>query len=60
MLFILESNEVDSLELTFSCIREINGVKEEIEIIPNGKNILVTNANKKDYVKALVQWKLIG
>ncbi len=42
------------MELTFSYIKEINGVKEEIEIIPDGKNIPVTNDNKKDYVKALV------
>ena len=28
-----------------------------IELIPDGKNILVTEENKRDYVKAVASWK---
>ena len=33
------------------------GESVEVELIPNGKNIAVTDKNKRAYVEALVAWE---
>jgi hypothetical protein len=33
-------------------------VEETIDLIPNGKNIFVTEDNKKEYIRALASWKM--
>lgn len=48
--YILESDPRD-LELTFAVAEEHFGETVEVELIPNGKNISVTNANKRDYIE---------
>lgn len=50
------NNDVSSMSelgMTFSVERNIMGMLETIDLIPNGRNILVTNENKKQYVKAM-------
>ncbi|RUS75276.1 hypothetical protein EGW08_016968 [Elysia chlorotica] len=50
-------SEVD-LGLTFSVSEEVFGQVTERELKPNGKNINVTERNKKDYIEKMVKWRL--
>ncbi|KAI1093152.1 HECT-domain-containing protein [Rostrohypoxylon terebratum] len=46
------------LEQTFSTEDERFGVVTVEDLIPNGRNIDVTNENKKDYVDLMVKWRI--
>ncbi len=48
--YILDSDPAD-LELTFSVDEEHFGETIEVDLIPNGRTIPVTNANKKEYIE---------
>ncbi|CAG5134538.1 unnamed protein product [Candidula unifasciata] len=50
-------SEVD-LDLTFSVSEEVFGQVTERELKPNGKNISVTERNKKEYIEKMVKWRL--
>ena len=62
MMFLLEHDLVeaglDNLDFTME-IEEF-GVTETRELKPNGHEIPVTNANKKEYVKLISQMKMTG
>eukprot|EP01029_Cantina_marsupialis_P007445 TRINITY_DN18269_c0_g2_i1.p1 TRINITY_DN18269_c0_g2~~TRINITY_DN18269_c0_g2_i1.p1 ORF type:complete len:1058 (-),score=253.66 TRINITY_DN18269_c0_g2_i1:105-3278(-) len=46
--------------LTYSAtIDTLTGEKQEVDIVPNGRNIPVTSENKKDFVERYVQWVLV-
>merc|ERR1719319_19059 len=59
--FLLE-NKVEDLgsELTFSTEIQEFGVTETRELIPNGKNIPVTDENKDEYIRLVCQMKMTG
>ncbi|KAK4100025.1 HECT-domain-containing protein [Parathielavia hyrcaniae] len=46
------------LEQTFSTEDERFGVMTVEDLIPNGRNIEVTNENKKEYVDMMVKWRI--
>ncbi|KAK3682107.1 hypothetical protein B0T22DRAFT_276098 [Podospora appendiculata] len=46
------------LEQTFSTEDERFGVTTVEDLIPNGRNIDVTNDNKKEYVDLMVKWRI--
>ncbi|RYC55173.1 hypothetical protein CHU98_g11037 [Xylaria longipes] len=46
------------LEQTFSTEDERFGVMTVEDLIPNGRNIDVTNENKKEYVDLMVKWRI--
>ncbi|KAI1439240.1 HECT-domain-containing protein [Xylaria sp. CBS 124048] len=46
------------LEQTFSTEDERFGVMTVEDLIPNGRNIDVTNDNKKEYVDLMVKWRI--
>lgn len=46
------------LDLSFSVIEEIAGKVVEKELKPNGKNIAVTEKNKREYIEKMVKWRL--
>ncbi|KAI9172377.1 E3 ubiquitin-protein ligase RSP5 [Paramyrothecium foliicola] len=46
------------LEQTFSTEDERFGVLTVEDLIPNGRNIEVTNENKKEYVDLMVKWRI--
>ena len=48
--YILDADPRD-LELTFAVDEEHYGQTVECELIPNGKSIPVTNANKREYIE---------
>ncbi|KAL4431858.1 hypothetical protein ABPG74_012670 [Tetrahymena malaccensis] len=58
LLWILE-NPVEDLCLTFIYEFEEIGQKKTIELIHDGKNIDVTDQNKKDYVDKLINYVMI-
>ncbi|KRX02286.1 HECT-domain-containing protein [Pseudocohnilembus persalinus] len=57
MQWILE-NDVDQLELTHCIDNEFLGKIETIDLIENGREILVTNENKKQFVKLVAAYKM--
>lgn len=61
LVFLLEHN-VNELgtDITFSLEIQEFGVTETRDLIPDGRNILVTEENKYDYVKLVCQEKMTG
>lgn len=53
-------NDVSILETTMSLEQDYFGKTEEIELVPNGKNIPLTNENKWDYVEKVSKYRLYG
>ncbi|KAL8425269.1 hypothetical protein Efla_002335 [Eimeria flavescens] len=47
------------LSLTFSVMRSDLGDKEEVDLIPNGRNIPVTNSSKLRYVQLMSDFKCV-
>lgn len=55
-LICLSENDIDGvLELTFSTDDERFGETVTIDLKPNGRNIEVTNENKKEYVEYVIR-----
>ncbi|KAG5209782.1 E3 ubiquitin-protein ligase [Trichophyton interdigitale] len=53
------NNDIDGIiELTFSIDDEQFGERRTIDLIPDGRNIPVTNENKKQYVELVTEWKI--
>jgi len=54
------ANDLDAvpLELTFSTEANDLGKHEIIDLIPNGRNIPVTNANKEEFVTLITEYKM--
>ena len=61
-LEFLMDNKVEQLgyDLTFSTEISEFGVTEVRDMIPNGRDILVTEANKMDYIRLVCQTKMTG
>ena len=55
---ILKSDKVEDMELTFSVAYDNYGMEEIVDLIPNGRNIQVTNENKEDFVHRYANWYL--
>ncbi|XP_043268257.1 E3 ubiquitin-protein ligase HECW2 [Venturia canescens] len=49
---------IEPLELTFSVTEELLGRVAERELKPGGRNITVTEKNKKEYIERVVRWRL--
>lgn len=46
------------MELTFAVTEEVGGQFVERELKVNGRNIPVTEKNKKDYIERMIRWRL--
>ncbi|CAL1525973.1 unnamed protein product [Lymnaea stagnalis] len=59
-LLWIKDNDISEVELdlTFSVSEEVFGQVTERELKPNGKNIIVTERNKKEYIEKMVKWRL--
>ncbi|KAJ3032901.1 hypothetical protein HDV00_006990 [Rhizophlyctis rosea] len=57
--WILNNDITDILDLTFSSEVDDFGVKRVIDLKENGRNIAVTDQNKHEYVKLIVEHKLV-
>lgn len=52
MLIVFRNNDIDNvLEITFSTEDERFGESTTVDLKPNGRNIEVTNENKKEYIE---------
>lgn len=58
--WMLENDITDIITETFSVDNDKFGVVETVDLIPNGRNIPVTEDNKQEYVRLMVEFKLIG
>lgn len=58
--WMLENDITDIITETFSVDNDKFGVIETKDLIPNGRNIAVTEENKHEYVRLMVEFKLIG
>lgn len=58
LVWMLE-NDIDGvLDLTFSVERDDFGVSKVVDLIPDGRNIVVTNENKAEYVRLIADQRL--
>lgn len=52
MLIVSRNNDIDGiLDITFSTEDERFGESTTVDLKPNGRNIEVTNENKKEYIE---------
>ncbi|CAK9440605.1 uncharacterized protein LODBEIA_P46400 [Lodderomyces beijingensis] len=58
LLWMLENDITDVITETFSVETDDYGEHKIIDLIENGKDIPVTEENKQDYVKKVVEYKL--
>ncbi|XP_031838580.1 hecw ubiquitin protein ligase [Nomia melanderi] len=59
LMWIKEKDiSIEPLELTFSVTEELLGRVAERELKPGGRNITVTEKNKKEYLERVVRWRL--
>ena len=54
----LLDNDVDDLEMTFTAELNVFGSMEVVDLIPNGREVDVTNSNKAEYVRLLTQQRM--
>jgi E3 ubiquitin-protein ligase HUWE1 len=57
--WMLNNDITDVLDLTFSMDVDEFGVQKIIDLKPDGRNIAVTEANKHEYVRLVVEQKLV-
>jgi E3 ubiquitin-protein ligase HUWE1 len=60
LVWMLENDITDIITETFSVDNDKFGVIETVDLIENGRNILVTQENKQEYIRLIVEFKLIG
>ncbi|KAI7886221.1 uncharacterized protein EV154DRAFT_567673 [Mucor mucedo] len=58
LMWILNNDITDVLELTFSTDDDRFGEVVTVDLIPNGENIEVTEENKKEYVNLVTEWRI--
>jgi len=51
-------NDIEPLQTTFAIETDFFGKSEEVELIEGGRNIPVTNENKKQYIEKFTFFKL--
>ncbi|KAL1501804.1 hypothetical protein ABEB36_007061 [Hypothenemus hampei] len=56
--WIKEHDVQGELELTFAVTEEVFGQVKERELKPGGRNVPVTEKNKKEYLERIVRWRL--
>lgn len=59
-LIYVKDNDPADLELTFSLDDSIFGETQNIELIPNGANVPVTEDNKEEYIEAVISWRFVN
>ncbi|KAK4678439.1 E3 ubiquitin-protein ligase tom1 [Podospora pseudoanserina] len=59
LVWILENDITDIITETFSVEDDEFGVTKTVDLIPDGRNIPVTEENKSEYVRLIVEHKLL-
>ena len=60
LLWMLENDITDIITETFSLETEAFGVSQIVDLIENGRNVPVTEENKHEYVRLVVEYRLTG
>ncbi|KAJ1654727.1 hypothetical protein IWQ61_005394 [Dispira simplex] len=60
LTWMLQNDITDVLDLTFSLEEERFGELVTIDLKPDGRNIMVTEENKSEYVELVTNWKIRG
>ena len=60
LLWMLENDITDIITETFSLETEAFGVTQIVDLIDNGRNVPVTEENKHEYVRLVVEYRLTG
>jgi E3 ubiquitin-protein ligase HUWE1 len=60
LVWMLENDITDIITETFSVDNDKFGVIETVDLKNDGRNILVTQENKQEYVRLMVEFKLTG
>lgn len=58
MLYLLANDNVESLALTFTVMEQRDDGLVEVELVANGRDVLVTDANKEWYLQRRFQYLL--
>ncbi|GAA6031536.1 hypothetical protein JCM8097_006506 [Rhodosporidiobolus ruineniae] len=58
LVWMLDNDITDVIDLTFSVERDEFGFVDVVDLIPNGRNIAVTNENKGEYVRLIAEQRL--
>lgn len=58
-LMELHNGNADDFGVTFSEVSSVLGKTKTIDLVPNGRNIDVTNENKDKYIRRVVRYKLV-
>ncbi|XP_052794019.1 E3 ubiquitin-protein ligase NEDD4-like isoform X2 [Mya arenaria] len=56
----IRDNDPESLDLYFCIEEDYFGSITERELKPGGKNVLVTNKNKQEYLNLIVKWRFVS
>lgn len=59
LLWMLENDITDIITETFAIETDAFGEKQVIDLIPDGRNIPVTQENKEEYVQRVVEYRLV-
>lgn len=59
LTFVRSADEVEALGLTFAITRNDFGEAEEVELVPNGKNVPVTAANRFSYIQLVAKHYIV-
>lgn len=60
LLWMLDNDISDIITETFSIETDDFGVTEIVDLCENGRNVLVTEENKQEYVQLMVEYRLTG
>jgi E3 ubiquitin-protein ligase HUWE1 len=55
---MLENDITDVLDLTFTAESDFFGKTEVVELVPGGRDIRVTEANKREYVNLIARHRM--
>ncbi|XP_071478227.1 E3 ubiquitin-protein ligase NEDD4-like [Diadema antillarum] len=56
----IRDNDPVDLDLTFAVDEESFGQTKTTELKPGGKNIPLTNDNKKEYIQLVIEWRFVN
>ena len=59
LLWMLNNDITDVMELTFSMEVDDFGVKSTVDLVPDGRNLAVTEGNKREYVQRVAEHRLV-
>ncbi|XP_030385327.1 E3 ubiquitin-protein ligase Nedd-4 isoform X2 [Scaptodrosophila lebanonensis] len=59
-LMWIKENDPRILELTFCLDEDVFGQKSQHELKPGGANVEVSNENKDEYIKLVIEWRFVA